>query len=82
MNKKNHTSSWHTFNKRKSCLTSLITFYSEICVLVNERKAVDIVYLDFRKAFDKIPHKVIIEKLLKCELHEPTVKWIENLLNI
>lgn len=81
MNKKKHISSWHTFSKRKSCLTSLTTFYNEICVLANERKAVDIVYLDFSKAFDTIPRKVLIEKLLKCELHEPTVKWIENLLN-
>ncbi|GAB0177311.1 mitochondrial enolase superfamily member 1 [Grus japonensis] len=43
--------------------------------------AVDIVYLDFRKAFDTAFHKILIEKLLKYGLDEQTVRWIENWLN-
>ena len=39
---------------------------------------VDIVYLDFRKAFDTAFHKIRIEKLLKCGLDEETVRWIEK----
>jgi len=42
---------------------------------------VDIVYLDFRKAFDTAFHKIRIEKLLKCGLDEQTVRWTENWLN-
>lgn len=46
--------------------------------LRNEGRAVDIVFLDFRKAFDTVPHKILLEKLLIQELSEQTVNWIEN----
>ncbi|KAK4829153.1 LOW QUALITY PROTEIN: hypothetical protein QYF61_002368, partial [Mycteria americana] len=60
------------FTKGKSCLTNLITFYDEMTSLVDEGRAVDIVYLDFSEAFNTACHKILIEKLLK---------WIENWLN-
>ncbi|KAJ7395456.1 hypothetical protein BTVI_154565 [Pitangus sulphuratus] len=54
-----------------------------ICTgLVDERRTVDNVYLDFSKTFKAIPHKVIIKKLLKYELDEQTVKWVENWRNV
>lgn len=43
-------SMWHGFMKRKSCLTSLIAFYY-MPVSVDEKKAADVILLDFRKAF-------------------------------
>ena len=39
--------SQHSFTKRKSCLTNLVNFYNEMTGLVDEVRAVDIVYLDF-----------------------------------
>jgi len=38
---------------------------------------VDIVYLDFSKAFDTVSPKILAEKLMKCELDEKTVRWTE-----
>ena len=37
---------------------------------VEERRAVDVVYLDFSKAFDTISHNTLTEKLRKCGLDE------------
>ncbi|KAK4806176.1 hypothetical protein QYF61_001099 [Mycteria americana] len=58
----------HEFTKGKSCLTNMITFYDEMTGLVDEGRAVDIVYLDFRKAFDTVSPKILIEKLMKYGL--------------
>ena len=42
--------------KGKSCLTNLINFYDEVTGLVDEGRAMVIVYIDFRKAFDTDSH--------------------------
>ncbi|PKU39042.1 rna-directed dna polymerase from mobile element jockey-like [Limosa lapponica baueri] len=44
--------SQHRFMKGRSCLTNLISFYDTVTHLVDEGKAVDVVYPDFSKAFD------------------------------
>jgi len=41
----------------------------------------DVVYLDFSKAFDTVSHNILLGKLRKCGLDECLVKWIENWLN-
>jgi len=41
----------------------------------------DVVYLDFSKAFDTVSHNILLGKLRKCGLDEWSVRWIENWLN-
>lgn len=45
-------------------MTNLITFYDEITGLVGKGRAVDFVYLNFRKAFYTVCHKILTDKLL------------------
>ncbi|GAB0208442.1 mitochondrial enolase superfamily member 1 [Grus japonensis] len=71
----------HGFTKGKSCLTNLIAFYDGMTGLVDEGRAVDVVYLDLSKAFDTVSHNILIGKLRKCGLDEWTVRWVENWLN-
>jgi len=74
-------SSQNGFTKGKSCLSNLMAFYDVMITWVDEGRAVDVVYLDFSKAFDEVSHNILIEKLRTCGLDEQTVRWIENWLN-
>jgi retron-type reverse transcriptase len=47
----------------------------------DEGKAVDIIYLDFAKAFDKVPHQRLLTKLRAKGVDTQTVKWIESWLS-
>ena len=53
----------HGFRHKRSCLTKLLDFYSDVSNNYGETKVVDIIYLDFQKAFDKVPHKRLLKKL-------------------
>ena len=49
--------SQHGFRKGRSCLTNLLDFFEDATLKMDNCKAYDMVYLDFQKAFDKVPHK-------------------------
>ncbi|GAB0203651.1 mitochondrial enolase superfamily member 1 [Grus japonensis] len=49
--------------------------------LVNEGKAVDVVYLHFSKAFDIISHSILLEKMAAHGLDRHTLPWIKNWLH-
>src|SRR5437899_3274408 len=53
----------HGFMKGRSCLTNLLVNQHSIMKILVERGAVDIVYLDFQKAFDKVPHARLMKKI-------------------
>ena len=62
-------SSQHGFMPGRSCSTNLITFLNKVTDIVDRGKAADIFYLDFTKAFDKVPHKKLIYKMHNKGIH-------------
>lgn len=58
-----------------------IAFCNEMTGLVEEGKAVDVVYPDHWKAFSAASHNILIDKLVTYRLGEWTVSWTENWLN-
>ncbi|KAK4815290.1 hypothetical protein QYF61_026195 [Mycteria americana] len=73
--------SQHGFRKGRSCLTNLISFYDKVTRLVDKGKAVDVVYLDFSKAFDTVSHSILLEKLAAHGLDGCTLRWVKNWLD-
>ncbi|KAK4806818.1 hypothetical protein QYF61_005614 [Mycteria americana] len=67
--------SQHGFMKGRSCWTNLISFYDKVTRLVDEGKAVNVVYLDFSKAFDTVSHSILLEKLAANGLDGHTLPW-------
>ena len=53
----------HGFVPGRSCMTQLITVLEEWTLLLQHNMDIDVIYLDFRKAFDSVPHRRLINKL-------------------
>lgn len=67
-------SNQHQFINGESCCTNLINFYDKVNVLVEEVRAVDTVYLDFRKALSPIKG-IISNKSPTRVAHEVWAGW-------
>jgi len=67
--------------KGRSFLTNLISFFDQVTHLVDEGKAVDVIYLDFSEAFNTVPHSILLEKLAAHGLDGCILCWIKNWMN-
>ena len=65
-------SSQHGFVKNRSCLTNLLAFLESVTKSVDDGHNVAVMFLDFAKAFDKVPHHRL---LMKLKSHR--VNWIQ-----
>ena len=72
--------SQHGFLKARPCLTNVLCFFEEITKWVDERSPVDVIYLDFQNAFDKVPHQRLILKLKSHGMGNSIINCIEQWL--
>ena len=57
-----------------------LMFFEEITKWVDDGSPVDVVYLDFQKAFDKVPHQILLLKLKAHGMGNDVINWIEKWL--
>ena len=66
--------------KKRSCETQLIITINEIASCVNLGEQVDVLTLDFSKAFDKVPHERLFHKLQYYGIQGTYLNWIKEFL--
>jgi len=59
----------------------MVEFMDFVTDAVDKGKSVDIFYLDFSKAVDKVPHKRLVEKMKAKGIEAGVVRWIESWLS-
>ena len=75
------TSNQHGFRKKRSCLTQLLGHVDNILKSLNSGNEVDVIYLDYAKAFDKVDHNILLAKLSKYGIQGKLRDWIRCFLN-
>ena len=69
------------FRSGRSCLSQLLEHYNKILEELEKSNNVDVIYLDFAKAFDKVNHGILQNKLKKFEIDGKISVWIHNFLS-
>ena len=73
--------SQHGFMRKKSCTTNLLQFLEKLTTVQDQGHSIDVIYLDFAKAFDKVPHRRLLEKFKAHSIGGQILKWVENWLS-
>jgi hypothetical protein len=72
--------SQHGFKTGRSCATNLLEFFEPVTEASDRGKPVDLVYLDFAKAFDKVPHGRLLKKIEAAGISGNLLAWIRDWL--
>ena len=73
--------SQHGFMKNKSCTTNLLEFFELLTDTIDQGDCMDVIYLDFSKAFDKVPRERLLKILKAHGVEGSLLKWLESWLS-
>jgi hypothetical protein len=71
----------HGFYSGRSTVTNLVAFCGDLFKSTNSRLQLDVIYTDFAKAFDKIDHQILSDKLEKLNCKFVPMKWLLSYLS-
>ena len=75
-----YNSRQHGFQSGRSCLSQLLQHHQAILEALQNHDAVDVVYLDFAKAFDKVDFNILLRKLKAIGICGKVLRWISDFL--
>lgn len=70
----------HGFFKKRSTVTNLLAYTDKLQQCLEEGGQVDVIYTDFSKAFDKVNHQLLINKLDSLGVGGSAMKWFQSYL--
>ena len=70
----------HSFRKGRSCLSKLLAHHDWVLNNLAEGRNVDVVFLDFAKAFDKVDHGILLHKVKALSITGKLGVWIHAFL--
>jgi hypothetical protein len=71
----------HGFLPGRSTTTQLLQVFDSWSTILDEGGELDVIYFDFAKAFDTVPHQRLLRKLQCYGLSEQTINWIRAYLS-
>ena len=69
------------FLNGRSTVTQLLKFLDDCMKIIVKGGVVDTIYMDFSKAFDKVPHRRLLHKLKAYGVNGPALNWIKAFLS-
>lgn len=70
----------HGFRKGLSTVTQLFESVHAFATAINSKEQVDVIAIDFSKAFDRVCHQKLIQKMLILGIDPAIVRWVEAYL--
>ena len=71
----------HGFLDKRSCETQLLEFQTDILGNLQKNEQTDVLIMDFSKAFDKVSHTHLVQKLHHYGVKGQTARWIQEFLS-
>jgi hypothetical protein len=71
----------HGFMARRSTTSQLVEFYNNIYNNCDNKTQSDVIFLDLKKAFDSVPHNLLLLKLHSFGINGKLLDWIRNYLS-
>ena len=68
------------FRAGRSTSDQLLLTYNDISLSLDNSKVVDLVFFDYSKAFDKVSHIILLNKLFKIGVSTQLLRWIRCFL--
>ena len=72
--------SQHGYMRGRSCTTNLISFMDKITEALDKGEPLNVIFLDFAKAFDKVPLARLMKKVKAHGIRGNMLRWIRNWL--
>ena len=71
----------HGFRSGRSCLSALLNVFDNLMNMIDSSTTVDMIYLDFSKAFDKVDHGIVLHKLRDLGITGNLGVWFHQFLS-